>query len=268
MRRKLLFLGITGLLASCTNLKLAIPDSFQQQATMQHVKGAKTRQMSSGLFTTTKIKRGPNISFSGWGRAYLLQNLWLNQLGISKNGIVDNQKAKFHYDIADGKNTLGIYAHEVAVKKETEYTLLNNSISTLDNYNYIFTAVFNGDSNKVGRDWEMVLSNIHDRKTSADKNPFTLINNGDNGMATNGTDTIFIKPLEVKQKIKNDGSTQKLLMPVLAGYELSTSGGVIAVMDLVKKDIWYYKELDDAEKLVVNAISTAILARRVHDQGW
>lgn len=261
------------LLSGCAHLKLAIPDSFQQQATVQHVKGAKGNKMSFNQFKTSKIKRGIGVSYPGWGHAYFLQNLWLNQLGISKSGVVENQKGKFHYSISDGNNTLEVYAHEMSVKEETEYTLLNsnsilNSFSQLEHYNYIFSAVISGNPAKVGKDWELILTNVYNRKASGDKNPFTFIDSGDHGMATNGTDTIFIKPLDVKQKIAADGKTKKIPFKLLAGYQLSTSGGVIAVVDLISKDLWFYNELDPSERLAVGAISTAIFARRVHDHGW
>ncbi|WP_343674185.1 hypothetical protein [Chitinophaga sp.] len=267
-------MAVTCLVAGCASLKMTIPDAFTQQATKQHVKGAKRNRMSLDQFTISRVKRGITIIYPpGWGRAYYLENLFLNQLGISMDGVVENQKGKFHYSIADANNRLEVYAHEMSIKEETQYTLFTsnsifNNFSELQNYYYIFTAVIGGDSTKVGKDWQMILTNVYDRKASGDHNPFTFINTGDNGMATNGTDTIFIKPIDVKQRITKDGQTKDLPFKLLAGYELSTSGGVIAVMDLIKKDVWFYNELDASERLVVGAISTAIFARRVHDQGW
>jgi hypothetical protein len=54
----------------------------------------------------------------------------------------------------------------------------------------------------------------------------------------------------------------------MSGYELSTSGGVIAIVDMIDRNVWFYNELDPAEKLNVAAIATAILARKVHDVKW
>lgn len=260
-------------IGSCTTIRMSIPESFQQQATMLHVKGAHGNNMSFDHFTTSKIKRGVHVSYPGWGRPFILENLWLNQLGIGKAGLVDNEKAKFRYALTDGNNMVQVYAHEKAVTRETEYHLLNksgfpNSFTELQQYNYIFSAVISGDTTQVGKGWEMVMTNIYDRKASGDKNPFAYVKPGDNGLATNGTDTIFIKPVNIKQTANAEGKTSNLPFKLLSGYELSTTGGVIGIVDLMNQNIWFYKELDANERLNVAAIATAIFARRVHNENW
>jgi hypothetical protein len=199
--------------------------------------------------------------------------LWLHQLGISKGGAVENEKAKFHYTFSDGANSLDVYAHEKAVTKTTEYSLLHNntysnSFSELQQYNYLFSAMIVGDTTQTGRTWELVMTNMYDRKASGDKNPFAYVKQGDNGLATNGSDSIFIKPINIKQTQTAEGKTANLPFKLLAGYELSSPEGVVAIVDMMNQNIWFYNELDSLERLNIGAIATAIFARRVHNENW
>jgi len=112
------------------------------------------------------------------------------------------------------------------------------------------------------------MTNIYDRHAEKDKNIFAHLKQEDDGLVTNGTDTIFIKSLTLKQTELNNGKTGQLPFKVLSGYELSTNDGVIAVIDLIERNIWFYNELDDREKLNISAIATAIFARTIHDAKW
>ena len=64
------------------------------------------------------------------------------------------------------------------------------------------------------------------------------------------------------------GKEGKFPVKLLAGYELSTADGTIAIIDSIDQNIWFYNELNDADKLMVAAITTAIFARRVNDTKW
>ncbi|WP_089903310.1 hypothetical protein [Chitinophaga arvensicola] len=276
MKNIILTISIASLTACGTSIKLAIPEKFKQQATMQHVNGARGNKMSTGDFSTSKIKRGIHISYPVWswgGRGFLLENLLLNQIGIQKNETVTKEKTKFRYTLSSGKNNAEVYADEKEITKKLEYELINsnsvfNSFEQLQQYKYIFSALINISNQQQRGHWELMMTNIYDRNAENDKNPFTFVKRGDNGLATNGQDTIFIKPLSIKQTALSNGKTGTLPFKLLSGYELSTGDGVIAIIDLIDRNIWFYNELEASEKLTVSAIATAIFARRVHDEKW
>jgi len=262
------------LLLSCGNsIKLAIPDTFKQQATMQHVSGARGNKMSFDNFSTTKIKRGIHVSYPGWNRGFFLENLFLNQLGIQKNEIVRKEKAKFRFTLSDGKNSTEVFADEKEVTKKLEYRLIKGTgilsdFQQVQQYQYIFSAVISADTTNGGKNWELLMTNIYDRKKENDNSLFTFLKPEDNGLATNGKDTIFIKTISIKKTELSNGRTGQMPFKLLAGYELSTKDGVIAIVDAIDRNIWFYNELDAAEKLNVGAIATAIFARKVHDVKW
>ncbi len=261
-------------LTGCTSIKLAIPDTFRQQATMLHVKGARGNKMSFGQFTTSRIKRGIHLSYPGWGgRGFFLENLLWNKVGIRKAETVTKEKARFRYALSDGNNNVEIYADEKEVTKKLEYEVINgkppfSGFEQLQQYKYVFSALISVDTTRESKNWELLMTNIYDRKAENDKNPFTYIKPEDNGLATNGVDTLFIKALSIKSTALDNGKTGKLPFKLLSGYEISTSGGVVAIVDMIDRNIWFYNELDATEKLNISAIGSAILARKVNDAKW
>jgi hypothetical protein len=259
----------------CTtaSLKLTIPETFKQQATMQHVDGARGNKMTFAHFTTSRIRRGMHTSNERYGRGFFLQNLLLNRAGIQKNETISNEKARFHYTLTDGKGSVEVYANEMKVTRQVELESYNrislfDKISQVQQYNYIFSAVISADTAPDSQYWELLMTNIYERNPENGINPFVFIRPDYNGLATNGSDTIFIKALNITKTEMPNGKMGVLPFELLSGYELSTNDGVIAVVDMIDRNIWFYNELDDAEKLNIGGIATAIFARRVQDEKW
>jgi len=275
MQNIVLLLVVTSLIScsSSNSIKLAVPEAFKQQATMLHVTGARGNKMSFDNFATSKIKRGIHVSYPGWNRGFFLDNLLLNQVGIQKNEIVRKEKAKFRFTLSDGKNEVEVYADEKELTRKLEYKLVGGTgilsdFQQLQQYQYIFSAAISGDTMHGGKNWELMMSNIYDRRKDTVNSLFTLVKFDDNGLATNGTDTIFIKGLTPKKTEMPNGKTGWLPVKLLSGYELSTADGVVAIIDLIDHNIWFYNELERADKLMIAAISTALFARRVKDAKW
>lgn len=273
MRNTLLMIFAAGWAGSCTSIKLTIPEAFKQQATMQHVEGARGNKMTFANFSTSRIKRGMHTNTDGWGRGFYLENLLLNQMGIQKDETIKREKANFRYALTDGKNKVEVYANEIAVSDKVDYEAYNstsifNKVSQLQQYYYIFSAIISADTAQEGQRWELLMTNIYERRPGKDMHPFAFIRPDYNGLATNGSDTIFIKAINIKKTELANGKTGVLPWELLSGYELSTSDGVIAIVDMIDRDIWFYNELDEGEKLNIGGIATAIFARRVRDEKW
>lgn len=263
-------------LASCSSsnsLRLAVPEVFKEQATMLHIDGARKRQITMGQFTSTKIKRGAQVSYPGWSRGFFLENLALNQFGVQKNETVVKEKTKFRFALSDGKTNAEVFAKENELTRSVSYKLGNgkglfNNFEQLQDYQYVFSAMISLDTSVTGKQWELMMSNIYNRKETPKKGLFTMLKQDDNGLATNGHDTLFIKGIAVKETESPSGKKGKLLVEMLSGYEVSNSEGVVAVIDLIGKNVWFYNELGDRDRLVIASISTAIFARRVKDAAW
>lgn len=262
-------------LFSCNKsvFKLSVPQAFKEQATPVHVNGSRTKNISFANFSTSKIKRGMHVSYPGWGRGFFLENIVLNRFGLSKEEHVEKEKDRFRYTITDGKKAVQVFGKEQKITRSLEYKLLGgkgllSSYERLQEYRYIFSALLSTDTASGSSTWELVTTNFYDRKKDTVNSLFTVIRPDDNGLATNGKDSIFIRPVSTQKAERPDGREGKLLFKVLVGYELSTPDGVVAIIDLVNKDLWFYNELEAHDKLIIAAIATALYARRVNDVQW
>ena len=240
---------------------------------MEHVNGTRSNKMSFANFTTSKIKRGMHVTSSEAGRDFFLENMLWNRIGIQKDETVTQEKGRFHYTLTDGKNYTEVYADEKQITVGLEYEAFKsnsifNKFGKLEQYTYIFSAIIRTNEPEESRNWELLMTNYYDPKAGNDTNSYTYFKQGAYGLATNGNDTIIIKPVIIKNTVLSNGKTAEIPFKILSGYELSIDGGVIAIVDMIGRNIWFYNELEPADKLHVGAVATAIFARRVHDEQW
>jgi hypothetical protein len=264
------------LLLSCSSssvtMKLDIPDVFKEQATMAHVNGARKNKMSFDQFSTSKIKRGMHVTYPGWNRVFILENLLWEVVGVNlkKSESVVNEKAKYRFSLSNGSSQAEIFVKETSFTRHINYRFgrnnnILNAYERLQNYEYVFSAAISINKSNGGKDWELLMTNIYDRKKENDRSVFKILDQDDTGLATNGQDTILIKGLALKKTEMPSGKVGYFPIRILAGYELSTPDGVIAIIDLIGKNVWFYNELENYDRLVVASIATAIFARRVKE---
>lgn len=262
------------LLLACNNsIKLAVPNAFKDQATSHHVAGSKKNKMTLATFSSSKIKRGMHLTYPGWGRGFFLENLFLSQVGLQKSEHVKKERANFRYSITDGSMGAEVFGKERQMTRSIEYKLtkgggLLNGFEQTQEYEYVFSALIQTDASAGNETWELLMSNIYDR--SKDPNPkiLTLIKPDDNGVVTNGSDSFFIKAVTLRETENAKGKVGRMPFKMLGGYEVRTSDGVAAIIDIVGSNVWYYNELEGKDRLLISAIASAIFARRVNDVTW
>ena len=269
--------NITGLIvslifSSCTTIKLSIPDAFKKQATPWHVQGARKNKMIVGTYSTSKIKRGLHINLPKWSNSYFFENLVLSHAGFLKQHIV-NEKAKLRYSIADPKSTAEIYGHEKELIRSIGVDIMNskgiiNDLALIQQYEYVFLAQIKTEGAANTGTWKLAISNVYHGQKDSVKNLFTNMRPDDAGIATNGRDTIFIKPVSIQNAEGFNGKKGKMPFKMLSGYELSTADGVIAIIDLIDKSVWMYNELEEKDRFIIAVITTALFARKGKDTKW
>jgi hypothetical protein len=111
-----------------------------------------------------------------------------------------------------------------------------------------------------------VFYNNYDRQKDTARKFFDRPNVNREGYVTNGKIRIDIRPIITDRVVGKDGKISKTLVKLLMAYELKIDGGLIGVIDVFKKNIWIYNDLDGDMKLIVAAVSSAILMRRL-DEG-
>lgn len=269
-------IGILLLLAaaSCKPVvKLSVPEVFAKQATAFHVQGSHKNKMTVGPYSTSRIKRGFPIGSSTTERHPFFDNLVMNMGGIDKKESTVNEKAKFRFTLFDASNKIEVYGQEKKVTQSTSYSNLKsngfiNGIGQVDHNSYVFSAIIKADSLPNTATWKLQMTNLYDRDQDTSHTFFPLIRPDENGVATNGKDSIFIKSISLQHTTGKDGKERKLPFRMLSGYELSNSDGVIAIIDLFTSDMWLYNELEEKERLILTGITTALLARKVNDTKW
>lgn len=273
----LILLLCTVCVLSCSNqtMKLSIPAAFREQATEYHVKGTKKNKMLFPDLAISKIKRGMHMSYPGWGRGFFLENLLLNEIGVQKTEHVKKEKANFRFSLSDGKHTAAVFGKERELTKSIEYELTEkksifNSFEYTKEYRYIFSTLINTSTASGNKTWELLLTNIYEREHDTKKSIFTIIKPDDNGVAVCGQDSLFIRGITVNETEGANGKKGKLpfKLKILGGYEVRTSDGVAAIIDIIGSNVWFYNELESEDRLIISAIATALFARRVNDAAW
>lgn len=266
---------IITLFCSCTAAKLSVPASFSGNATKMPVKGINgwqvTQQLDFGNYHTSKIKRGWDFSSSVQFTKFNLrpEEFLLKVFDINTDKNTNRQKNKFQYSIDDGKLVADVYATEKFVEKQLVYKSNNpwiGNASKTNRYEYAFTAAIIPLSATQDDPWSLVLINKYDIAKDTARRMFDRPYVEEEGYATNGKENISIRPLRIEKMTTASGKQSRVLGgKMLTGYELQWDGGVVGIIDILDNNIWLFNELEPSEKLVLSAISSAILLKRMQD---
>ncbi len=269
------FLLVLTTLGSCTAARLSVPEKFSSQATKMHVKGVNgwqiNQKLSFGSYATSKIKRGWDFSSSLSHSKFFLrpEEALLKVFDINTDKDVYTQKNKFQYSIEEGNLAAEVYATEKFQEKQLVYKSNNPWIgkaSKTNKYEYAFTAAILPLAPQKADPWSLVLINKYDIKKDTARRLFDRPYVEEEGYATNGKESIAIRPLRIENLTTKSGRQTKVLGgKLLSGYELQWDGGVVGIVDILDNNIWIYNQLDPDEKLIISAISSAILLKRMQD---
>jgi hypothetical protein len=261
-------------LASCTAVKLSVPDNFSSQATRMPVKGLNgwmiNQQLTMGNYQTSKIKRGWDFSSSLQYTKFRLrpEEYILRVLDIDVNHQNLKQRNKFHYTIGDGQEIAEIYATEKFSEKQLLYKSNNpwiGSASKTKKYEYAFTAAII-PLGKNEAPWSLVLINSYDIAKDTARRLFDRPYVEEEGYATNGKDNIAIRPLRIDEVTTKSGKQTKVFGgKMLSGYELRMDDNVVAIIDLLDNTVWMYNDLQPSEKLILSSVASAMLLKRMQD---
>jgi hypothetical protein len=259
---------------SCTTAKLSVPEKFSTQATRMPVKGINGWQvgqrLSFGTYATSTIKRGWDFSSSLQYTKFRIrpEEAVLKVFDISTDNNINKQRSKFQYSISDGNNLAEVYATEKFSEKQLVYKSNNpwiGNASKTKKYDYAFTAAI-VPVERNAEPWSLVLVNSYDINKDTAHGIFDKPYVEEEGYATNGNDNIAIRPLRI-EKLTTKGGRQTRVFggKMLSGYELQWDGGVVAIIDILDNNIWVYNDLDPKEKIILSAVSSAILLKRMQD---
>lgn len=262
------------LLASCTVAKVGVPTRFAEQADYLKVKGVNgftfNQSLSFGNYITGEMKRG--WDFSGKWQAsnisFKPQDQLFKYFNINRDDVRVTDRNKFQYAVRDEKLMADVFAFEESKENSTLYKT-NTPLGEIEQRNglqYKFSAAivpYNFDNK---RPWQLLLTSDYDRRRDTARRLGDLPYAREAGYATDGTDTIGIRPLRIDQVTSKSGKQMKIWGPsMLSGYELYSGDGLLAVVDILHPAMWIYKDLDQPTKMIVACIGSSLLLKRKQD---
>jgi hypothetical protein len=261
------------IITSCSTPKLAVPEQFTSVAEKMHIKGLNgwmiNQKLTFGIYQTSKVKRGWNTTTT---RQHKNSNVTSDErimklFNVQNTNTTSNQKQKYQYSIEDGNQVAEVFCSERMSAEELKVFTNNRwlgDFSQTKNYQYSFTAAI--APLKINEEpWQLVVYNNYDRTKDTAKRFFDLPYVEEEGFATNGKDTITVKPVRIKNVTSKDGKERQFPVKILGGYELRLDDGVIGVIDTMGHALWIYKELDKPTKLIVASICSALMLRKIQD---
>lgn len=263
------------LLYSCTPAKVAVPSAFSAAATKMPVKGLNgwmiNQQLSFGNYRTSTVKRGWDFTSTMQYSRFSLkpEEMLLKVFNIDTDKRRENQRNKFRYLIEDGNLVAEVFATEKFTERDLMYKSNNpwigNASKTLK-YDYAFSAAILPLTAADNEPWSVVLVNRYDVKNDTAKKLFEPAYVEEEGYATNGKETVTIRPLRLEKVTTKSGKDTKIFGgKMLTGYELRWDDGVVAIIDLMDNSIWLANGLDAHDKLILSSISSSILLKRMQD---
>lgn len=273
--KPLLFFLLLTILASCTTAKLTVLNDFKSQATAYPVKGLQGWQVGQrlqfGTYGTSKVKRGWDFTASVQYSKFRLnpEEYLAKVFDITTFKNSNYQRNRFQYSIGEGSLEAEVYATEKFTEKQLVYKSNNPYIgnaSKTARYEYAFTAGIVPLMGKNAEPWSLVLINKYDIKNDTVRNLFDRPYVEEEGYATNGKENIAIRPLRVESVATANGKQQKVLGGrLLAGYEIQWEGKAVAMIDILDNSLWLKNEMTPSQRLIVSAVSSAILLKRMQD---
>jgi hypothetical protein len=273
--KPIFFLLVPAFLVSCTTAKLTVPNEFVSQATAYPVKGMNGwqvgQQLKFGQMTTSKVKRGWDFTASVQYSKFRLspEEYLAKVLDITTFKNTNYQRNRFQYTIGGGSLEAEVYATEKFTEGQLVYKSNNPYIgnaSKTNRYEYAFTAAIVPLTGMNAEPWSVVLINKYDLKNDTARKLFDRRYVEEEGYATNGKENIAIRPLRVESVTTAKEAQQKVWGgKLLAGYEIQWEGKPVAMIDILDNSIWLKNEMNPFQRLIVSAVSSAILLKRMQD---
>lgn len=256
---------------ACSTAKVPVTNDFSSRATRIHVKGLNgwqvNQQLSLGNYSTSAIRRGWDFGSSLQYTKFRMrpEEAILQVFNIGTDKYSSKERRNLQYSLYDGNLATDVYATEKFSEKQLIYKSNNPWIgdaSKTTRYDYAFTAAIVPLGMSQKATWSLVLVNRYDAKNDTARKLFDRPYVEEEGYATNGEQHIAIRPLRLNKVATSRKQEQKLLTPILSGYELLVDQHVIGLIDILDSSIWLENSLNKEQKVIIASIGTAMLLRK------
>lgn len=256
-------------LSSCKPYQLTIPNRFSEQSTRMEVKGWNSyKQLRFGSYQTSKVKRGLLTKNSRSSkRAPVTSADRVSRIfDVEASSVTERSKDHFQYTISDGNQVAEVLATEGSIhdmlKVKTGVRWLGD-FSQTKNYQYAFSAVIIPVTNKDTSVWQLAVYNGEHPPVDSKGRKAVFRYPLELGLATNAIDTVTINQIRVTHSTSPKGREATMPFEIPGGYELRMDGGVVGIINQWNHEIWFYNDLDEPTKLVLSAIASSLLLRKI-----
>ena len=272
MKKLVVIITIATLYTSCKSISMnvGIPDKFAANATQMKISGLHgwriKRHLAFGNYQVSNVKTGWVYTTGTHDRnsGITTEERLLKVFNMSRDNATQNTRNKYQYTIQDGDGIAEVYCMEKTTKETMSTETPYGTFGKTKNYQYSFSAAILPQTIK-DEPWQMVFYNSYDSRKDTTHTFWDRPYIEHEGYVTNGAIRINIRPIITDKVVTNEGKELKTLAKVLMAYELNIDGGVIGIVDVFKDNIWIYNVLDKDMKLIIAAISSAILMRKLDE---
>jgi hypothetical protein len=246
---------------------MVIPSQFSEHATRMYVNGKGKKQLRFGSYQTSIVKRGKLITTTRPGRRSPVgtEDRIFKLFTVDQSNVTESSKDKFRYSINNGNLVAEVLASE---NESTDQLIVKTNNRWLGDFGktkehrYSFSAVIIPLIKDTAA-WQVLVFN---GKHEPDPNKKSWLRFPlESGFATNGTDTITINQIRVTKVITSKGKEATAPFELPGGYELRMDDGVVAIISTWNHEVWIYNELDEPTKLIVSAVASSLMLRRIHN---
>jgi hypothetical protein len=260
--------------SSCTTIKMSIPTAFKAEATPMKVKGLNgwpiNERVRFGNYKSNRIRRGWNTTITrraGSWQQQQLEDLLYRRFGAGPQELNTQQKDKFRFELEADSLFAEVYAREQMLSNSSNIrTNILGDWGRTNNYLYTFGATIIPGGAVEKEVWQLQLTNVYDRQKDTARRLFDQPYVEETGLATNGTDTITIRTIYITKAEGKDGKETKMPFRIPGGYELKWDGGLVCIVDGFGRNVWLHNGLEPKDRILLSAMATAILLRRIQDR--
>ena len=266
------FISSTTIWVGCktATFQIQVPQKFKEQAEKYPVVGMKRgnqkKPISIQSFTTSKIKRGWNITTGRVDRNTIFspEERLLRAFNINRLNITTTQKDRFSFNISDGQQQAQVAAVEQEITEGVHVATNRQWLSEWfigKNFKYSFSAIILPTSTPTA-EWQLSLYSMNN--PSKKQSLLEKMDIQEGGFLIVGQDTISIKTIKIQQVVDQTGKEHTMPFAIPFAYEMRIADEVCAIIDTWGKILWIYKDLDEPLKLAITSSTAAILLRRIH----
>ncbi|MBK7883674.1 MAG: hypothetical protein IPJ81_07610 [Chitinophagaceae bacterium] len=242
---------------------MAIPSRFAEAATRTSIKGLTgwmiNQKISFGSYKTSAINKGWTT-----GSSRILNQVYSELLNIGMRQSTENTDGRYSFILNNGAKAAEIFCQTNLSSEQTDFIIKRKwatTISNIEKVDYAFSATIVPLTSTDQESWQLLVTKNYDasKDTTRKVKIFNIPVAIEEGVATNGKESITIRPIRINKITKKNGKESKLPFKIRSGYELRMDDGVVCIINTYDNELWMYNDLDENTTFILASIASALM---------